>query len=74
MTLDELHTICSSKPFRPFMLFLADGREVRVRTPEYLDYKEARRIVRVMNDDDSYEAIDLMLIVSAQVDAPATSH
>jgi hypothetical protein len=53
---------------------MPDGRDVRVRSPEYVDYKVAKRIARIYNDDDSYESIDLMLIVSAHVEALATSH
>jgi hypothetical protein len=60
MTSDTLQTARRELPFRPFVIHMADGREIPVAHPEVLAYQEGTRTAVVM-DGDSFEFIDLLL-------------
>ena len=67
MTGEELDRLRAAKPFRAFALHLADGRELPVRSSEYLIHELGKRTFHVEFDDGSYETIDLLLVISATV-------
>jgi hypothetical protein len=57
-----------ARPFRPFRLRLADGREIPIPHPEYVAVAaNGRRVVAFNPDDDSMSILEPFLIVSAVV-------
>ena len=67
MTTDQLPKLINARPFRPFSLRTADGREVEVTHPENIAYGGGR-IAIVMAGDD-FEIIDLLLVPSLKTSA-----
>jgi len=65
MTTEQLPKLINSRPFVPFPLRTADGREVELNHPENIAYGGGR-IAVVMNGDD-FEIIDLLLVPSLKV-------
>jgi hypothetical protein len=48
-------------------LHLADGREVIVKSPEFISFSPSGRTVAVHEPDDSLRIIDLLLVTEAVV-------
>jgi len=70
MDLKHLKELHAARPFRPFILYLADGRSKRVRHPESMAFLgNGRTIFFSDSGTDGYEFIDLILIISAEVTA-----
>ena len=68
MTSDQLGPLMSARPFVPFAIRTADGREVLVSHPEAIAYRGGR-IAVVLGPDDRVEIIDLLLVPSVVVPA-----
>jgi hypothetical protein len=68
MTIEELRQVHRAQPFVPFTLHLADGRKVRVRSPEFLAQSPAGRIIYVATEDNVLDRIDLLMVVSIETD------
>ncbi|TWT44834.1 hypothetical protein RAS1_12520 [Phycisphaerae bacterium RAS1] len=65
MTIEKLRGVVQSKPFRPFYLCLADGRQIRVPSPEYIFVQpEAQRTIYVAGSGEEGHWIDLLLVTS----------
>ena len=62
MTTDQLPKLINARPFVPFKIRTADGRECEVRHPENIAYGGGRIAVLVTGDD--FEIIDLPLVPS----------
>ena len=60
MTSDTLQKARQAEPFKPFIIHMADGREIAVTQPELIASKAGTRTAVVM-DGDSFEMIDLLL-------------
>ncbi|HTU91521.1 MAG TPA: hypothetical protein VMF69_15670 [Gemmataceae bacterium] len=73
MTIEQLRQMYSAKPFRAFDLHLADGRTVGVEHPELLAISPSGRTILVGHADDTFETIDLLLVVSLKP-RPEGSH
>lgn len=54
-------------PFRPFAIHLADGREIHIKHPEFLATSPAGRTAIVFYEDDTFEALDVLLVTSVRV-------
>jgi hypothetical protein len=67
VTTDQLPKLINARPFRPFPLKTADGREVVVRHPENIAHGGGRIAVVVVQDD--VEIIDLLLVPSLKTTA-----
>ncbi len=66
MTIEQLRKMHKARPFNPFSLHLADGREIRVEHPELLAQQRTGRTIAVVTSDDVFEIIDLLLVVSIE--------
>ena len=66
MDLNGIREALHRQPFEPFVIRLADGRALSVPHPDYVAVG-ARRIV-VVAEDDSWSAIEPLLIVSLDYD------
>ena len=67
MTLDRLRELYQSKPFQPFVIHLADGRDVAVKSPEFMAFSPSGRTIVVHEPDDSMRIIDLLLVTELVV-------
>ena len=67
MTVDKLREMYNAQPFRPFVIHLADGREVPVLHREFIMTAPSGRTVVVMQPDDSMNMIDLLLITDLEL-------
>ena len=75
MTLEQLRRIHGSRPFRPFTMYMADGRSLTVPHPEMLWVPpQATRTVHVEVAPDVSEYVDLLLVASIQVGNGKASH
>lgn len=64
MTVEQLRKAHQARPFEPFTLRTADGREYPVAHNEFLSFSQSGRTVVVSTPDDSYEVLDLLLVTS----------
>ena len=65
MTIEQLRRAHQRRPFQPFRLYIADGREISVPHPEfmYIPPKNERTFV-VTDTHGIMETIDLLLVTS----------
>lgn len=61
MDADKVRKAMRARPFRPFYLRLADGREIRVGHPENIMVTSDGRCVTVYTPGDGFEILDLPL-------------
>lgn len=77
MTTETLQRAIHAQPFKPFVLNLADQRQVSVPHPDFIAHRAGGRIalvlVLVLGTDDSAEYVDLLLVVSLAYAAPSMS-
>jgi hypothetical protein len=67
MTTDQIDRIHQARPFRPFTLFLADGRQIRVDHPEFMARTRGGRTLFIGSAGEHFEIVDLPLVVSVEV-------
>jgi hypothetical protein len=53
MTVEQLHNAYSAQPFRPFVIHLADGREVPVQSREFIMAAPSGRTIAVYQPGDA---------------------
>jgi hypothetical protein len=67
MTIEQLRAVYDSKPFRPFVLHLADGRSISVRHREFIMSVPSGRTIVICQPDDSLSIIDLPLVTELEI-------
>ena len=67
MTIEQFRNLYRTQPFQPFVIHLADGREVPVHHQEFLALGPSGRTVIVYQPDDSFNIIDLLLVTDLEV-------
>jgi hypothetical protein len=72
VTTDHLRNLLAARPFVPFVIPMADSRDVEVSHPEAIAYGGGR-IAVVVRPDDSFEIIDLLLVPSSEVKPARTA-
>jgi hypothetical protein len=72
MTLDRLRDAYNAQPFRPFVIHLADGRQVPVVHREFIMPVPSGRTVIVVQPDDTVNIIDLLLVTDLEL-KPSTN-
>ena len=69
MTIEQLREAHQARPFKPFRICLADGREIKVPHPEFLLAPPgASRTFVVATSSETYKVIDLLLVTSLDFD------
>jgi len=68
MRIDDLRSIHQARPFHPFTIRVADGREYFVVHPEFLAYAPPSRTLSVVTPKGFHDIIDLMMITSIHLD------
>ncbi len=64
MTIEQIRELHQARPFRPFRISLADGREIPITHPELLAVNPKRRTIYAVAPDGTGHYIDLLLVVS----------
>lgn len=59
MTIEQFREVLDAKPFRPFTIHLADGREIPVLDREYILAAPSGKTAVVCEPDDTLSFIDL---------------
>ena len=67
VTIEQLRKIHRAKPFEPFVLRTADGREYEVSHPEVLAISPMGRTIVLMTPEGDHDVIDLPLVASIHV-------
>lgn len=73
MTHSKLREAMHTRPFRPFIIYLADGREFRVHHPDFVAVSPSGREASVFLENDEYQIIDLFLVTGIGFDGQAES-
>ncbi len=73
VTIEQLRTVHQAAPYRPFTLYLADGRSYHVPHGEFLSQSPSGRTIVVHHADDTFSVIDLLLVAEIKVDASPAS-
>ena len=66
MIVEHFRDALRAQPFRPFVMHLADGREIAVRHPELVVATSTGRTTVVVQPDDSLNIIDLLLVTDLE--------
>ena len=69
MTVTELRAQCDEEPFHPFIMHLADGRQILVDHPDFVAFAPSGRSVTVYQPDDSRNVVDLLLVTDLEMKA-----
>jgi hypothetical protein len=67
MTVEQLKQVWKADPFRPFIIHLADGRNIAVNHRDFLASSPSGRTIIVYQPDDSFNVIDLLLVTDLEV-------
>jgi len=67
MTIKEIRNLYEARPFQPFKIHMADGRDIPVDHPEFLASAPSGRTIVVYGSDDSFNVIDLLLVTDLEV-------
>jgi len=71
MTADQLRKALHARPFRPFTLYMADGRKLRVVHPDFVAISPTGRTAAVYPEgDDGADQIDLLLVTRIGLQRP----
>ncbi|CAG0963021.1 hypothetical protein PHYC_00830 [Phycisphaerales bacterium] len=66
MTIEQMKAVHGARPFKPFVIRLADGRKYEVRHPEFLAFSRSGRTIHFVTPQDTLDHIDLLLVVSVE--------
>ncbi len=68
MTINEFREALHAVPFRPFVIHLADGREVPVGHPDFAMVTGSGRTAHISRPEDEwFTIVDLLLITQLEV-------
>lgn len=69
MEADEIRKRLNQRPFRPFVVHVADGGRLRVKHEDFVALAPSGREMLVYRHDkpDDYEVVDLMLVTRLEV-------
>jgi hypothetical protein len=73
MTTPQLRSMLQAAPFRPFEIYMADGRALSVPHPEMVAITSGGRTIGVATSDDTIEIVDLLLVTSLKPHANGAS-
>jgi hypothetical protein len=67
MTTEQFRATLHQLPFKPFTIRMADGRAFPVTHPDFVAQSPSGRTVIVIQPDESYSVLDLLLMTELQV-------
>jgi hypothetical protein len=65
MTIEQLRAAYGAQPFVPFIVHLADGRQIPVPSPEFILAAPSGRTFAVYKQD-AFHVIDLLLVTDLE--------
>jgi len=69
-TIKKLRKLYDTRPFRPFIIHVADGRAIPVSHPGFMVAAPSGRTAAVYLPDDTLEIVDLLLVTDLEVWPP----
>lgn len=66
MTAQQIREALRNQPFKPFVLDTTDGRQFPVRHPEFVAIFPGERSIFVGQDDERWDILDLLHVVTIQ--------
>jgi hypothetical protein len=67
MTIEQIRRLYEAQPFQPFVIHLADGREIPVPSREFMAAAPNGRTVVVYQSDSTANIVDLLLVTDLEV-------
>ena len=67
MNIQKLHELHVARPFRPFLIHMADGRKIAVEHPEFLASAPTSDVAILLKADGGHEYIDIPLVLSLKI-------
>ena len=67
MAIDQIRTLYDAQPFQPFIIHLADGRQIPVDHREFMMRAPSGRTIAVYGTDDAAHVIDLLLVTDLEI-------
>ena len=67
MTIEQLKDTYERQPFRPFIIHLADGRQIPVNSREFMLTVPSGRTIVVAQPDDRLHIIDFLMITDLEI-------
>lgn len=67
MTIEQFRAAYDAQPFRPFVMHLADGRQIPVSHREFILTVPSGRTVVVCQEDDPLNIVDLLLVTDLEL-------
>jgi hypothetical protein len=72
VTSEQLKATLRQQPFRPFTIRMVDGRSFTVSHPEWVMVSPTGRTAILVEPDDSYSIVDLVLMNEMEI--PSTKN
>jgi hypothetical protein len=66
-TIEKVREFYKQQPFRPFVMHLADGRNILVQHREFIATAPSGRTVTVYQPDDTLNVVDLLLVTDLEI-------
>ncbi len=66
MTIEQMRGAYQAQPFQPFVLHLADGREIPVHHREFIMTVPSGRTVLIVQPDDTLNIVGLLLVTDLE--------
>ena len=67
MTLKQFREAMDKAPFQPFVIHMADGRSLPVKSHEYIMRSPTGRTVAVYKPDGALSVIDLLIVNELEI-------
>lgn len=67
MTIERVRKFYDTQLFRPFVIHLADGREIPVHHRDFMMAAPSGRTIVVQQPDDSLDVLDLLLVTDLEL-------
>ena len=67
MTIEKIREFYNAEPFRPFVIHLADGRQLPVHHRDFIATAPSGRTVTLYQPDDTLNVIDQLLVTDLEL-------
>jgi hypothetical protein len=67
MTIEQFRAALHAVPFQPFIVHLADGRDIPIRHRDFVAMSPSGRTFIAYRDDESHSVVDLLLVTDLEV-------
>lgn len=74
MTIEQIRELYDSQPFQPFVIHLADGREIYIPSREFMMTSPTGRTIGVFQPNGNANIIDLLLVTDLELRRAPTVH